>query len=86
MYSFETADNLKKKLAKLAKRNPKRVKIITKKIKQILKNPCHFKPLKGDMRRARRVHVDNSFVLVYEIDEKNKIVKLLDYGHHDKIY
>jgi len=33
-----------------------------------------------------RVHIDKSFVLTYEIDEKNKTVKLLDYEHHDKIY
>ncbi len=46
-----------------------------------------FKPLKGEMKGARRVHLAKSFVLVYEIDEKkNKIIRLLDYDHHDKIY
>jgi addiction module RelE/StbE family toxin len=38
------------------------------------------------MKGARRVHISKSFVLVYEIDEKSKVVRLLDYDHHDKIY
>jgi len=38
------------------------------------------------MKGTRRVHVAKSFVLVYEIDENNKIIRLLDYDHHDKIY
>ena len=86
MYSVDTKPNIDKIFFKLEKKNPKQLKIIYKKVGQILKNPYHFKPLKGDMHKARRVHVDNSFVLVYEIDEKNKIVRLLDYDHHDKIY
>jgi mRNA-degrading endonuclease RelE of RelBE toxin-antitoxin system len=38
------------------------------------------------MKGARRVHIDKSFVLTYEIDEEHKVVKLLDYDHHDSIY
>lgn len=86
MYSLEVPDRLKKELIKLTKKNPKQSKIITNKIRQILENPQHFKPLKGDMSGARRVHIDKSFVLTYEIDEHNKVVRLLDYDHHDNIY
>ncbi|MBS3098413.1 hypothetical protein J4209_06485 [Candidatus Woesearchaeota archaeon] len=38
------------------------------------------------MHGARRVHIDKSFVLTYEVDEDNKIVRVLDYDHHDSIY
>jgi len=38
------------------------------------------------MHGSRRVHIDKSFVLIYEIDEKEKIIRILDYDHHDKIY
>lgn len=86
MYSLEVPDKLKKELIKLTKKNPKQSRIITNKISQILENPHHFKPLKGDMFGARRVHIDKSFVLTYEIDEQNKVVKLLDYDHHDNIF
>ena len=55
-------------------------------IEQILENPTHFKPLRGDMHGARRVHVDSSFVLTYEILEEGKVVRILDFAHHDEIY
>ncbi len=38
------------------------------------------------MQHLRRVHVDKSFVLTYSVDEKNKVVIIEDYDHHDKIY
>ena len=86
MYALEVSDKLKKELAKLAKKSPKQAKIITGKIRQILDNPCHFKPLRGDMKGTRRVHIDKSFILTYEIDENDLVIRLLDYDHHDKIY
>ncbi len=86
MYSLESKPDVDKKFLKLSKKNPKQMEIITKKIKQILENPYHFKPLRGDMHGARRVHIDKSFVLTYEIDENKKIITLLDYDHHDNIY
>jgi YafQ family addiction module toxin component len=86
MYALETKPNVDKIFSKLRKKNPKRLRIIFKKIDQILRNPHYFKPLRGDMHGARRVHIDKSFVLTYEIDEKNKIIMLLDFDHHDRIY
>tara|TARA_Y100000310_G_scaffold342051_1_gene443527 strand:- start:311 stop:568 length:258 start_codon:yes stop_codon:yes gene_type:complete len=84
MYTIRATKQVDKVLKKLEKKNPKQVKIIFKKIEQISKNPYHFKPLRGDMHGARRVHIDKSFVLIYEI--KDDIILLLDYAHHDKIY
>ena len=72
--------------AKLQKKDKARLEIINKKVLQILADPNRFKPLRGDMRGARRVHIDKSFVLTYEVDENSKIVRLLDFDHHDKIY
>ena len=86
MYSIETETKIDEIFKKLKKKNPKQLEIIFKKVKQILENPYHFKPLRGDMKGARRVHIDKSFVLTYEIDEKKKIIRLLDYDHHDKVY
>lgn len=85
-YQLEISDELDKKFSKLAKKNKKQLQIINKKVQQILDNPYHFKPLRGDMHGARRVHIDKSFVLTYEVDEGNKIIRLLDFDHHDKIY
>lgn len=86
MYGLEISDEADKKFKKLEKKNKKQLFIIGKKVKEIRENPYHFKPLRGDMHGARRVHIDKSFVLVYDIDENKKVVRILDYDHHDKIY
>jgi addiction module RelE/StbE family toxin len=42
--------------------------------------------LRHDLKGLRQVHLEKSFVLVFEIDEKEKMVRFLDLGHHDEIY
>ncbi len=85
-YNLYISAELDKKFRKLAKIDKKQLKIIYKKVEQIQENPYHFKPLRGDMKGSRGVHIDKSFVLTYEVDEKKKVVRLLDYDHHDNIY
>lgn len=85
-YLLEISEKLDAKFKKLAKKSRKQMEAIDAKVKQILENPYHFKPLKGDMHGSRRVHIEKSFILTYEIDEQGKTVKLLDYDHHDKVY
>lgn len=86
MYSVSNRPKIDKIFEKLAKKNPKQLKIIAKKLEEILDNPYRFKPLSNVMKGQRRVHIDKSFVLVYSIDEQNKTVILEDYDHHDRIY
>jgi len=38
------------------------------------------------MQNKRRVHVGGPFVLIYEINERERLVTLLDFDHHDNIY
>lgn len=85
-YQLQISEELDAAFSKLAKKNKKQLQIIDKKIQQILSNPYHFKPLRRDMHGARRVHIDKSFVLIYEIDEARKLIRLLDFDHHDHIY
>jgi len=86
MYSISNKPKVDEIFKKLAKKNPKQLEIITRKLQQILENPHRFKPLSNIMKGFRRVHIHKSFVVIYSIDEKNKIVILEDYDHHDKIY
>ncbi len=86
MYSLEVRESVDRIFSKLAKKNPKKMRIIEKKIKQICEKPLYFKPLRAPMQHLRRVHVDKSFVLTYSVNEKNKVVIIEDYDHHDKIY
>lgn len=44
----------------------------------------HYKNLKHDFKRFKRVHVNNSYIILF-FDEKN-IVHFVDYAHHDNIY
>ncbi len=85
-YDIIVSESADKKFSKLAKKNPEQMAIISKKVQQILQNPYHYKPLRGDLHGSRRVHIDSSFVLIYDIDEDNKLIRVLDYAHHDVIY
>ncbi|KXS43403.1 type II toxin-antitoxin system mRNA interferase toxin, RelE/StbE family [Methanolobus zinderi] len=85
-YNVVVSEIADRKFMKLAKKNPKQMGIIGKKVQQIIQNPYRYKPLRGDLHGARRVHIDSSFVLIYDIDEDNKTIRILDYDHHDVIY
>lgn len=50
MYSYELRESLEKEFQKLAKRNPKLLLSINKKIEEILDNPYHYKNLKKPLK------------------------------------
>ncbi|MBM3229001.1 type II toxin-antitoxin system mRNA interferase toxin, RelE/StbE family [Candidatus Parvarchaeota archaeon] len=84
-YKLEISAHADRIFGRLAKKDKVQLEAINKKISLILENPQHFKPLRGDMKGSRRVHFD-PFVLIYEIDESRKTVRIIDYQHHDKVY
>jgi len=86
MYCYEIIPSLQKTLNKLSKKDKKTYEIAMGKIEEIIKNPQHFKPLMHSLAGERRVHIMKSFVLKYEIDEANKTVIFLFFGHHDDAY
>ena len=85
-YSLEVAEDLNKVFDKLAKRDRRTFESINKKVDEILENSQHYKPLRAPMQNLRSVHISGSFVLIFKIDEERKIVKLLEFEHHDKAY
>jgi len=85
MYRKKLKEKLEKHLSKLARRNPKLIQILDKKIEEILENPYHYKPLRGPLKNKRRVHI-GKYVLVYQIIEEEKAVEFLRFKHHDKVY
>ena len=52
-----------KDIARLCKKNYFLKEILERKIKEILKNPQHYKPLRYDLAGERRIHILKSFVL-----------------------
>ena len=85
VYTLDVSENLDRVFFKLSKKDKLQFEILHRKIKEILENPQIGEPLTGNMAGQRSVHVRN-FVLIYEILEKEKVVKLLDYDHHDVVY
>jgi len=85
-YNIEIKPSCKKNIKKLCKKNPVLEKALKNKIEEILENPQHYKPLKYDFAGERRVHIMKSFVLKYEIDEKNQTVIFIVFSHHDDVY
>lgn len=86
MYDYELRKSVEAIFFKLAKKNPKQLEIIYKKIEEIVQNPQRYKNLRKPLQHLKRVHVDKHFVLVYSIDESNKTIIIEDYDHHDSIY
>lgn len=86
MYALEVKEDADRIFKKLAKKNPKQIKILAKKIKEIQKNPVGYKALRKPLHGFNRVHIDSSFVLIFQIDDVNEVVTLYYYGHHDTVY
>jgi len=85
MYDLEIKPTADKAFKRLAKKDKGQLKRVNAKIIQILETPYHYKPLRKPLDGCRRAHV-GSFVIIFEIDENNQIVSILDYDHHDNIY
>ena len=86
MYDYELRKSVETIFFKIAKKNPKQLEIIFKKIEEIVTNPHRYKNLRRPLQHLKRVHIDRSFVLVFSIDEENKLVVIEDYDHHDNVY
>ncbi len=88
MYKFFIEEKLKKILNKLFKKDRKRYEIVMKKIDEIIssENPHHYKTLKHDLKEFKRVHIDSHFVLLFKVEAGTKLIKFIDFDHHDKIY
>ena len=86
MYKLAVKKSLDKKFKRLQKKDKEMLRLINRKVQDILEDPYRFKPLRKPLQNKRRVHVGGSFVLVYEINEKEKIVTLFDFDHDDNIY
>ena len=86
MYKLAIKKSLDKKFKRLKKKDRELLEIVDKKVQEILDNPYRFKSLKKPLQNKKRVHVGGSFVLIYEVNEIEKIVTLLDFDHHDNIY
>lgn len=82
-YKADFSDEFLKFAKKLKSKDPELFKRLKLKIKEILRNPEHYKPLKGKMKGLRRAHV-GSFVIIFKIEED--YVRFVTFKHHNKAY
>ena len=71
-------------LKKLKRRDRALFEELERGVEKILTQPMLGKPLGNVLHGYRRIHIEGSFVLLYEI--RGNIVRLLDFDHHDRIY
>ena len=86
MYHLEIKEEADKIFKKLAKKDPKQLKIIGKKINEIRTHPTGYKPLRKPLNGYHRVHIESSFVLIFAIDHPSTTIVIYYYGHHDSVY
>ena len=90
MFTFDLSDELRLVMRKLSKKDKKRAEIINNKIHEIIK--CdenaieHYKNLRHDLSAYKRVHIDSSFVLMFQVFKKEKHVLFVRLMHHDDAY
>jgi len=85
LYNLEVEEAVFKAFKKLLRKDRKQLEALNKKIEQILADPYQYKPLKHPLEGLRRVHV-GPFVLIYEVVENSRTVRVLKYSHHDEAY
>ncbi len=85
-YALCIDPSCQKAIKRLTKKDPLLQNILEKKITEILENPTRYKPLRNDLAGYYRVHIMTSFVLIFTVDPKEKIVSLVHFSHHDDAY
>ena len=85
-YYFE--EKLLKKLSIVFKKDPRRYKILMKKVEEIITSNKidHYKNLRRPLQDFKRVHIDAHFVLVFKYEKNEDVIFFYDFNHHDNIY
>ena len=87
MHNSKASEHLQGVMRKLSKKDKSLYEQLLKKIEEIQK--CydieHYKNLRYNMKDSKRVHIGH-FVLVFQFDKKNNLIKFDDFYHHDNIY
>lgn len=90
MFEFDLSNILQIKIRKLFHKDKRKVKIINKKIKEIINNDNEsidrYKNLRYDLKKFKRVRINKHFVLTFHVNKKTNLIIFEDFDHHDEIY
>jgi len=82
-YKFKFTPFFEKQLKKLKKKDGVLFKRLIKKLKELRKNPEHYKPLKNVLRGNQSAHLD-PFVVVFDV--RGDLITVHYVKHHDEAY
>ena len=82
-YRIKFTPFFEKQLKKLKKKDKVLFERLTKKLKEIRKNPEHYKPLKNVLKGNRGAHLD-PFVIIFGV--KEDLITVHYVKHHDQAY
>ncbi len=86
MYELALRKTVEKAFSKLSKKDPALMRAVSGKIDEILKDPHRYKNLRRPLQRLKRVHLEKSYVMVFSVNEKENLVVIEAFDHHDRIY
>ena len=82
-YQFQFTPFFERQLKKLKQKDAALFERLTKKLKEIARNPEHYKPLRNVLAGCRGVHLD-PFVIIFEVKGDTIIIHYVK--HHDTAY
>jgi len=88
MREYTIEKKLRKKLAKIFRRDGRKYEALMGKIEELLtcEDPNRYKNLRKPLQHLKAVHIDSHFVLTFRYSEEEDLIELYDLDHHDKIY
>ena len=90
MFKFDITQSLRKKISKLNRKDKVLVNIFKKKVKEIITRDINsiniYKNLRNPLHNYKRIHLDDKFILLFQVDMKNKFILFVDIRHYDKAY
>jgi len=87
MYELDIKPTADRIFRKLARKNPHRLGMIHKKLQEIREHPEHaYKFMRAPLQMFNRVHIDSSFVLIFQVHHAEQMVELWYFDHHDRVY
>jgi len=86
VYQIYVTQEFEKEFKVLTKKNKKLREAILKVINKLRENPKLGKPLSHDLAGKWTIRVERVYRIIYEIDEKNRMITLMTIKHRKKAY
>ena len=85
-YQLKYTQTFEKQIERMKKKDKTLMEEVMKKVEKLQKMPYAGKPLKYRLVPYRSVRVKGKYRLVYKVNEEEKEVTLVAFGHREEIY